>query len=96
MAIQNLCFKKSFLIYGPFLPQASSNNWNKKWHKFYYNTHFLFVISARSMAEPQWGLGVKPWNILVFFSSGGQINILKQKKLCKLISFECKINANML
>ena len=32
MAIQDLCFKKSFLAYSPFLPQASLNNWNKKWH----------------------------------------------------------------
>ena len=30
MAIQDLCFKKSFLTYSPFLSQASLNNWNKK------------------------------------------------------------------
>ena len=31
MAIQDLCFKKSFLTYSPFLPQASLNNWIGLW-----------------------------------------------------------------
>ena len=30
MAIENLCFKKTFLNFTPFLPQASLNNSNKK------------------------------------------------------------------
>ena len=30
------------------------------------------------------------------FKAYGQINSLKTKKVCKLIYFECKFNANML
>ena len=44
LAIQYLCFKKPFLTYSLFLPQASLNNWNKNWHKFYYRT--LFYLSS--------------------------------------------------
>ena len=75
MAIQDLCFKKSFLTYSPFLPQASLNNWNKKWLRFYYNTSLCYLSHVYGRAPV--GIGGKPWNILVFFSSGGQINILK-------------------
>ena len=31
MAIQDLLFKKSFLTYSPFLPQASLNTWIGLW-----------------------------------------------------------------
>ena len=41
MAIQDLCCKKSFWKYSPFMPQASLNNWNKKWHKFSFRFSFL-------------------------------------------------------
>ena len=44
------------------------------------------------MAEPWWGLGVKPLKHFSIFSSGGQINSLKENKFCKLISFECDAN----
>ena len=73
MAIQDLCFKKSFITCSPFLPQASLNNWNKKWIWILLSHFFLFVISLRSMAEPWWRLGVRPLkHFSIFFDLEGK------------------------
>ena len=50
MAMQELCFKKSFLNYSPFLSLALLNNWNKNWHKFYYHTSFYLISQVYGWA----------------------------------------------
>ena len=57
------------------------------------------VVSSTTGSWQSPGRGfskVNLWEILFFFTSGGQINSLRQKKLCKIIFFECTFKANML
>ena len=77
MTIQGICFTKSSLTYSSFLHQASLNNWNKKWHEFYYHTSFYLLSLPGLWQSPGGGWGQNPCNTLTFFSSGGQINSLK-------------------
>ena len=57
MAIQDLCCKKSFLNYSPYLPQASLNNRNKKSHQFYYHTSFYLICLSGLWQSPGGGWG---------------------------------------
>ena len=94
MAIQDLCFKKSFLTYSPFLPQASLNNWNKKWLRFYHNTSLCYLSQVYGRAPV--GIGGKTLKHFSIFFIWRTNKYLKIKEICKLISFECKFNANIL
>ena len=58
----------------------------------YFQTLILEYIIIALQFVPKYSF----LSSLLSFSSGGQINSLKLKKVCKLFSFERKFNANML